>query len=151
MRAGKQLRRHIAEERRRRDCLDWRGSEPYRPIYVEGSDTDRLQVYFGIYNDGASAVSPNVESSHLYVNGVEPKDWSLVISNGIRNELFSSLPPGQTLQFTYLTVLPLRHNARCVIFVVENKPLFHFAVAFRTLIVRFHHLHPEPIISESGR
>jgi hypothetical protein len=61
-----------------------------------------LQVYFGVYNDGASAVGPNVESSHLYINGVAPQDWQIVIGNGIRNELFSSLPPGQTLQFTYL-------------------------------------------------
>jgi hypothetical protein len=36
--------------------------------------------------------------------------------------------------------LPFRHNASRVICVVENKPLFHFAVAFRTLIVRFHHV-----------
>lgn len=61
-----------------------------------------MQVYFGVYNDGASAVGPNVESSHLYINGVAPQDWQIVIGNGIRNELFSSLPPGQTLQFTYL-------------------------------------------------
>ena len=45
--------------------------------------------------------------------------------------------PKRILRFAWL---PLRHNARCVIFVVENKPFFHFAVAFRTLIVRFHHL-----------
>ena len=45
--------------------------------------------------------------------------------------------PKRLLRFAWL---PLRHNARCVIFVVENKPLFHFAVAFRTLIVKFHHL-----------
>jgi hypothetical protein len=80
----------------------WAAISAPQSIYVEGSETERLQIYFGVYNDGASAVGPNVESSHLYINGVEPKDWSLVISNGIRNELFSSLPPGQTLQFTYL-------------------------------------------------
>ena len=45
--------------------------------------------------------------------------------------------PKRLLRFAWL---PFRHNARCVIFVVENKPLFHFAVAFRTLIVNFHHL-----------
>jgi hypothetical protein len=42
------------------------------------------------------------------------------------------------LRFTWL---PLRHNARCVILVVENNPLLHFAVAFRTLIVRLDHSH----------
>ena len=52
--------------------------------------------------------------------------------------------PKRLLRFAWL---PLRHNAGCVIFVVENKPLFHFAVAFRTLIVRFHHL-PQSQLSQ---
>jgi hypothetical protein len=52
--------------------------------------------------------------------------------------------PKRLLRFAWL---PLRHNARCVIFVVENKPLFHFAIAFRTLIVRFHHL-PQSQLSQ---
>lgn len=80
----------------------WAGISVSQPIYVEGYETEHLQIYFGVYNDGASAVGPNVDSSHLLINGVEPQDWSLVIGNGIRNELFSSLPPGQTLQFTYV-------------------------------------------------
>jgi hypothetical protein len=62
--------------------------------------------------------------------------------------------PKRLLRFAWL---PCRHNAGCVIFVVENKPLFHFAVAFRTLIVRFHHLlrinylgeRPEPLMPAS--
>ena len=45
--------------------------------------------------------------------------------------------PKRLLRFAWL---PFRHDAGCVIFVVENKPLFHFAVAFWTLIVKFHHL-----------
>lgn len=80
----------------------WAAISVPQPIFVEGGDTDRLQIYFGVYNDGHSPVSPNVESSHLFVNGVEPQDWSFVIGNGIRNELFASLPPGETLRFTYL-------------------------------------------------
>jgi hypothetical protein len=80
----------------------WAAITVPQPIVEEGGETDRLQIYFGIYNGGDSTVSPNVESSHLFVNGVEPPDWQIVISNGIRNELFASLPPGQTLQFTYL-------------------------------------------------
>jgi hypothetical protein len=78
----------------------WAAISVTQPIYVEGGETERLQIYFGVYNDGASAVGPNVESSHLYINGVEPPDWQ-IIGNGIRNDLFSSLPPGETLQFTY--------------------------------------------------
>jgi hypothetical protein len=80
----------------------WAAITVPQPIFEEGSETERLQIFFGVYNDGHTAVSPKVESSHLYINGVEPQDWSFVIGNGIRNELFSSLPPRQTLQFTYL-------------------------------------------------
>jgi hypothetical protein len=80
----------------------WAAISVPQPIYVEGYETEHLQIYFGVYNDGASAVGPNVESSHLYINGVEPQDWPFVIGNGIRNDLFRSLPPGEILQFTYL-------------------------------------------------
>ena len=54
----------------------------------------------------------------------------------VRTVLSLYSAPKSLLRFAWL---PLRHNARCVIFVVENKPLFHFAVTFRTLIVRFHY------------
>jgi len=80
----------------------WAAISVPQPIFVEGYEAEHLQIYFAVYNDSESAIAPNVESSHLFVNGVEPEDWSYVIGNGIRNELFSSLPPGQTLQFTYL-------------------------------------------------
>jgi len=80
----------------------WAGISVPQPIYVEGYETENLQIHFAVYNDGDLAVGPQVESSHLFINGVEPQDWSYVIGNGIRNELFSSLPPGELLQFTYL-------------------------------------------------
>src|SRR5580698_5270410 len=76
----------------------WAAISVPQPIYAEGYETEHLQICFGVYNDGASAVGPNVESSHLYINGVEPQDWPFVIGNGIRNDLFRSLPPGEILQ-----------------------------------------------------
>jgi|SRR5579862_4436566 len=80
----------------------WAAISVPQPVFEAGGETERLQISFGVYNDGASAVGPNVESSHLFINGVEAQDWQIVISSGLRNELFSSLPPGETLQFTYL-------------------------------------------------
>jgi hypothetical protein len=80
----------------------WAAISVPKPIFDEGFDTEHLQIYFGVYNDGDLVVAPKVESSHLFINGVEQQDWSYVIGNGIRNELFSSLPPGETLEFTYL-------------------------------------------------
>jgi hypothetical protein len=61
----------------------WAAISVPQPIYVEGSETDRLQVYFGIYDGGDSTVSPNVESSHLFINGTEPQDWSFAHLPGV--------------------------------------------------------------------
>jgi hypothetical protein len=47
-------------------------------------------------------VNPKLDTSHLLINGVEPKDWPFIISNGIRTAQSYSLPPGQFLRFTYV-------------------------------------------------
>ena len=79
----------------------WAAISVPQPIFDEGR-TEDLQMSFAVVNDGTSTAKPNVESSHLFINGVEPQDWSFVIGNGPRNEWFNALPPGKTLQFTYL-------------------------------------------------
>jgi|ERR1700680_1609756 len=79
----------------------WATISVHPTIYYEGN-TDALQVHFGLVNDGSSTVNPNIESSHLLINGVEPKDWSNVIINGLRTPSFRALPPGQTLDFSYV-------------------------------------------------
>ena len=71
-----------------------------QPIYWEGN-TNALQVHFALVNDGNSTINPNIESSHLLVNGVELKDWSFVIHNGIGTPSVYALPPGQPLIFGY--------------------------------------------------
>jgi hypothetical protein len=79
----------------------WAAISVQPTIYWEGN-TDALQIHFGIVNDGSSTINPNVESSHLLINGVEPKDWSNIIINGLRTPSFRSLPPGETLDFSYV-------------------------------------------------
>ncbi len=79
----------------------WATISVHPTIYYEGN-TDTLQVHFGLVNDGSATVNPNIESSHLLINGVEPKDWGIVISNGLRNPWFWALPTGQTLDFSYV-------------------------------------------------
>jgi hypothetical protein len=79
----------------------WPTISVHPTIYYEGN-TDALQVHFGLVNDGSATVNPNIESSHLLINGVEPKDWRNVIINGLRTPWFWALPPGQTLDFSYV-------------------------------------------------
>jgi hypothetical protein len=57
---------------------------------------------FGVYNDGPSPVHPKIGASHLYINGVEPKDWPIVINNGLRTPEFEALPSGHFLSFGYM-------------------------------------------------
>ncbi len=52
-------------------------------------------------NDGDTAVNPGIGSSHFLINGVEPKDWGFVISNGPTTPFLVSLPPGRSILFSY--------------------------------------------------
>src|SRR5579871_1195073 len=66
----------------------WAAITVPQPIFEEGGEVEHLQIDFGVVNDGHSTVNPNVESSHLFINGVEPQDWRMVIGNGGRSSWF---------------------------------------------------------------
>jgi hypothetical protein len=78
----------------------WAALAVSEPIFDRGG-VDQMQVSFADYNEGDATADPKIESSHLLINGVEPRDWPLVIGNGPRGKIFYSLPPGKTLQFGY--------------------------------------------------
>lgn len=80
--------------------LLWAAITVPQPIFYQDRIED-LSMSFALVNDGGSTVDPKIGSSHLLINGVEPKDWFIVIGNGPRNEWFNALPPGQVLQFGY--------------------------------------------------
>jgi hypothetical protein len=65
-------------------------------------ETAKLSVDFTLTNTGPATVDPDITSSQLFVNGEVPGDWAFTIANGPRSLEFKALPPGQTLQFTYL-------------------------------------------------
>src|SRR5262245_4179514 len=62
---------------------------------------DPFMVYFALVNDGEKAVNPEVEASQLFVNGKELKNWSFIISNGLRDDRWKKLPAGDYLSFGY--------------------------------------------------
>src|SRR4051812_39367833 len=78
----------------------WIGIGVSKPVY-ELAETDRLTVSFVVVNDGVTFADPEVGASHLFVNGAEPRDWNIVINNGIRTPQFTALPPGEVLSFAY--------------------------------------------------
>ncbi|MGB7759183.1 MAG: hypothetical protein WBL61_05095 [Bryobacteraceae bacterium] len=61
-----------------------------------------LQVTFAVVNDGQTTVDPGADSSHLYINGVEPIGWHSVLHNGPRTLQFTSLAPGEFIEFSPL-------------------------------------------------
>ncbi|HLJ48781.1 MAG TPA: hypothetical protein VKU01_22345 [Bryobacteraceae bacterium] len=78
----------------------WVAAGVDKSLYT-ASETSRLEVSFVVINDGDATVDPEVEGSHLLINGKEPEDWSIVIANGIRAANYRVLPPGGVLEFNY--------------------------------------------------
>ena len=87
-------------QREAKQVLLWAGISVPQPIFGEGG-TAEATINFGVVNDGTSTVNPKIGASHLSINGVEPKDWPIVINNGLRSPEFEALPPGHFLSFGY--------------------------------------------------
>ena len=79
----------------------WAGISVAQPIFAEAG-LAKLQISFGVVNDGSATVDPRIGASHLSINGVEPKDWLLIINNGLRTPEFQALAPGHFLSFSYM-------------------------------------------------
>jgi hypothetical protein len=75
-----------------------------QPIFSEGQ-TQNLQLEFGLVNDGRTVANPHIESSHLFINGVEPQDgpFGAVVRDGFSPQTadFGALAPGHSLRFGY--------------------------------------------------
>ena len=78
----------------------WAAIGVAQPVF-QVHEAEKMAMSFVVVNDGEIVADASVESSHLFINGVEPKDWSFVIGNGLRNSYFKALPPGQILSFGY--------------------------------------------------
>ena len=87
-------------QRKPKQAALWAGISVAQPIFGEGG-VEKLQISFGVVNDGSATVDPRIGASDLSINGVEPKDWLMVINNGLRTAEFQALPPGHFLSFSY--------------------------------------------------
>jgi hypothetical protein len=97
------------------------------------SEAQSLAVNFWIVNDGRTEANPQIEASHLFINGVEPPDWRIVIGNGLRSPSFWALPPGRILQFGYQ--LGPRYFSRPGIYTLrwEGRNFSSATITFRVL------------------
>lgn len=77
----------------------WAAISIPQPIILK-ADTEKIQLYFAIFNDGTSTINPTIEQSRLFINGVELKDWHFMLSNGLRGAFWNSLPPGHSQMFS---------------------------------------------------
>jgi len=78
----------------------WAAISVAQPVFSV-KETGTLLLNFAVVNDGETVANPNIEASHLFINGSEPNDWRTIIGSGPRTADFSALPPGRTLSFTY--------------------------------------------------
>jgi hypothetical protein len=63
-------------------------------------EVSRLEIFFAVFNDGDATIDPGIGSSHLLINGVEAKCWSLIVANGPLGSIeFNALPPGHPYLF----------------------------------------------------
>ena len=110
----------------------WAGISVPQPIFGEGG-VQKLQISFGVVNDGTSTVNPRIGASHLSINGVEPNDWRIVINNGLRTPEFEALPPGHFLSFSYM--LGDRYFAKTGVYTVRwwGKNFRAEPITFRVL------------------
>ncbi|HYP05379.1 MAG TPA: hypothetical protein VER03_04020 [Bryobacteraceae bacterium] len=75
---------------------------PQGPV-IRGGEVERLQITFGVVNDGTTPVNAQrmSGSSRLFINGVELREWSLIVNNGGRGGQCFALRPGQDCSFSY--------------------------------------------------
>jgi len=82
----------------------WAAITVQEPIFSEGQ-TQSLQLAFGLVNDSRTVANPDIQSSHLFINGVEPQDgpFGAVVRDGSGPQTadFGALSPGHSLRFGY--------------------------------------------------
>jgi hypothetical protein len=78
----------------------WAAMTVQQPVIPKSRIND-LTITFAIVNDGDLTVNPGVAASHLFINGVELKQWAFISSNGPKGSFNTALPPKRTLLFGY--------------------------------------------------
>jgi hypothetical protein len=79
----------------------WVAISVNRPVFVTKKKNDSFIIAFGIVNEGDKPVDPEINSSKLFVNGKEIKDWLFILAGGPRDDSWKAVPPQGHLSFGY--------------------------------------------------
>jgi hypothetical protein len=72
-----------------------------QPLRCTMADLGDFTLTINARNPSADTVDPQLMSARLLVNGVNSEVFGEAISNGIREEAWFSLPPGQTVSLKW--------------------------------------------------
>lgn len=80
----------------------WAAISVSHPVFdAEVASEDPFLLHLALVNDGEKTIDPELAASQLIVNGKEVgDDWSRTIGNGLRDDRFEALPPGDHLAMT---------------------------------------------------
>ena len=82
-----------------RNAKLWAVMSVQQPVIPKNRIND-LTLTFAVVNDGDSTVNPGIAKSHLFINGVELKQWEFINTNGPKGSFNTALPPKRTLLFS---------------------------------------------------
>ena len=92
-----------------------------QPVFSKNRIND-LTLTFAIVNDGDSTVNPGVAKSHLFINGVELKQWEFINTNGPKGSFNTALPP-KTNSSIHLCTWKLFPEAGCLYRAMAGRKL----------------------------
>lgn len=76
------------------------------PRHFPFGEIDRFKLSVEATNRGQETIDPQLYLTRLLVNGEDSMDFSLAISNGLREENWYALPPGETASITWSSMGP---------------------------------------------
>lgn len=72
-----------------------------KPLRLAMAELESFTLTVSARNQSAQTIDPQLMSARLHVNGVESEVFGEAVSNGIREEAWSALPPGKEVAMSW--------------------------------------------------
>jgi hypothetical protein len=70
-----------------------------RELSMRGRDA--FEIGLVATNRGSSAIDPGLDQARLSIDGADSLQWAETIANGLREEKWFSLPPGESVSMSW--------------------------------------------------